>query len=179
MTKVVDHTDTVSDNSYPMNKAPIPTKGKGGANHFEVVVDDRGVTVETESVREAVQEFLEIRLSEEVLEKLPIEEITQAIIEALENSADSGSNIITQVTKDGQGLVFENEQGLATSVHVTIEYLSLTEEELKQKAASEGFTAHSVLTRPIRRLNPWPPSLKRLKAPLNFQMKIGQKLRNC
>jgi len=50
------------------------------------------------------------------------------------------------VTKDGQGLVFENEQGLATSVHVTIEYLSLTEEELKQKAASEGFTAHSVLT---------------------------------
>ena len=145
-TKVVDQADTTSNNSYPMNEAPIPTKGKGGANHFEVVVDDRGVTVETESVREAVQEFLEIRLSEEELEEMPIEKITQTIIEALENSADSGSNIITQVTKDGQGLVFENEQGLATSVHVTIEYLSLTEEELKQKAASEGFTAHSVLT---------------------------------
>lgn len=145
-TKVVDQTDTTSDNSYPMDEVPIPTKGRGGANHFEVVVDDRGVTVETESVREAVQEFLEIRLSEEELEKLPIEKVTQAIIEALENSADSGSNIITQVTEDGQGLVFKNEHGLATSVQVMIEYLPLTEEELNQKAASGDFTPHSVLT---------------------------------
>ena len=144
--KVVNQTDAVSGHSFPMNKAPIPTKGKGGANHFEVVVDDRGVTVETKSVREAVQEFLEIRLSEEELEKMPIEKVTQTIIEALENSADSGSNIITQVTEDGQGLVFKNEHGLETSVQVMIEYLPLTEEELKQKAASGGFTAHSVST---------------------------------
>ncbi len=143
-TKVAHRTDTVSGNGFPMNEAPIPTKG--GANHFEVVVDDRGVTVETKSVREAVQEFLEIRLSEEILEKLSIEKVTQAIIEALENGGDSGSNIITQVTKDGQGLVFKDEHGLATSVHVMIEYLPLTEEELKQKAASGDLTAHSVLT---------------------------------
>lgn len=143
-TKVVDRTDAASDNSYPMNEVPIPTKGE--ANHFEVVMDDRGVTVETKKVREAVQEFLEIRLSEEELEKLPIEKITQTIIEALENGGDSGSNIITQMTKDGHGLMFKNEHGLETSVHVMIEYLPLTEEELKQKAASGGFTAHSVLT---------------------------------
>ena len=134
-TKVVHQADAVSGNNYPMNGASTPTKGE--ANRFEMSTDDRGVkpakTVEIEDIREVVRELLERRLSEEMLEKLPVEEVVQAIIE-LENRGDGGSDTITQV--------FESEHGLEERFFaITTVPNPLTEEELKQKVASGEFTA--------------------------------------
>ena len=96
-------------------------------------------SVEVKDIREAVRKILERALSEETLEKLPAEEVTQAIIEILKNSDDSGSNTITQVFKDEEGrsimwypVTEETEEGLKQNI-------VLTEEELKQKVASGEF----------------------------------------
>jgi len=148
-TKVVDQTDTTSG-----NRTPIPTESE--ANRFEMSTDDPSVkpakTVEIADIRKAVRDFLEDRLSEETLE-MDVEEVekvvqkaVQAVIETLEHRSDGGDNIITQVLKNKDELMFMNEHGIETSIHMTIEYLPLTEEELEQKAASGNFTAHSVLT---------------------------------
>ena len=134
-TKVVHQADAVSGNNYPMNGASTPTKGE--ANRFEMSTDDRGVkpakTVEIEDIREVVRELLERRLSEEMLEKLPVEEVVQAIIEILENRGDGGSDTITQV--------FESEHGLEERFFAITTGPNLLTEELKQKVASGEFTA--------------------------------------
>ncbi len=135
-TKVVNQTDTTSG-----NRIPVPKKGE--AHRFEMSADDSSVkplkTVEVKDIREAVRKILERALSEETLEKLPVEEVTQAIIEILKNSDDSGSNTITQVFKDEEGrsimwypVTEETEEELKQNI-------VLTEEELKQKVASGEF----------------------------------------
>jgi RNA polymerase sigma factor (sigma-70 family) len=133
-TKVVHQTDTMSGNSSPMNGTSMPKKGE--ANCFEIATDDRGVkpvkTVEAKDMREVVRELLERRLSEEMLEKLPVEDVVEAIIEILENRGDSSS--------DTTPYVFKSEHG-PSFFSVTWEPNPLAEAELKQKVASGEFTA--------------------------------------
>ena len=129
-TKVVDPADTTSDNNSPMDGASIPRAGE--ANHFEIATDDRGVepakTVEIADIREAVRDFLEDRLSEETLE-MEVEEVeevvqkaVQAVIETLEHRGDSGEDIITQVIKNKDELMFMGEHdGIKTSIRIEME----------------------------------------------------------
>ena len=138
-TKVVDQTDTTSDNRTPMSK-------KGEANRFEMSTDDPSVkSVKLEAkdireIREVVRELLESQLSEEdfVLQIEGIEDIVQAIEEIVENRDDGSSDIITQV--------FESEHGLVEGKFFAIAMgpNPLTEEELKQKVASGELTAIQV-----------------------------------
>ena len=136
-TKIVHQTDTTSGNSSPMNGTSMPKKGE--ANRFEIATDDRGVkpvkTVEAKDMREVVRELLERRLSEEMLEKLPVEDVVEAIIEILENRGDSSS--------DTTPYVFKSEHG-PSFFSVTWEPNPLAEAELKQKVASGEFTATQI-----------------------------------
>ncbi len=129
-TKIVHQADTMPGNSSPMNGTSIPTADE--ANRFEIATDDRGMksvkAVEIADIREAVREFLEERLSEETLgmSVKNVEEVvqkaTQVVIETLEHSRDSGSNIITQMLKNKGELMFMNEQhGLETSIVIELE----------------------------------------------------------
>ncbi len=128
--KIVHRADTTSDNNSPVNGTSIPMADE--ANRFEIATDDRGMksakAVEIADIREAVREFLEERLSEETLgmsiknvEEV-VQKATQVVIETLEHSRDSGSNIITQVLKNKGELMFMNEQhGLETSIVIELE----------------------------------------------------------
>ena len=144
-TKVVDQTDTTPSNSSPMNGASIPTKGE--ANRFEEATDGYGVKpvkiVKIKDSRKVVRELLERSLSEEDLEKLPVEDMVEAIIEIsenieiTENGGNGDSDTITQV--------FESEYELEGSfLAIGTMPNPLTEEELKQKVASGEFTAIQV-----------------------------------
>ncbi len=129
-TKVVHQADTTSDNSSPMNDASIPTADE--ADRFEMSTDDRGMkyakAVEIADIREAVQEFLEERLSEampgmsiENVEEV-VQKAAQVVIETLEHRRDSGDNIITQVLENKGELMFMNEQhGVETSIVIELE----------------------------------------------------------
>ncbi|RKU14442.1 hypothetical protein C6502_01075 [Candidatus Poribacteria bacterium] len=149
-TKVVDQTDTTSDNNSSMNGASIPTAGE--ANHFEIATDDRGVkpakTVEIADIREAVRNLLEDRLSEETLE-MKVEEVeevvqkaVQAVIETLEHRGDSGEDIITQVIKNKDELMFMGEHdGIKTSIRIEMELRDPTHSVLTPSDPSVESTA--------------------------------------
>ena len=141
-TKVVDQTDAMSSDSYPMNETSIPKRGE--ANRFEISTDNHGAkpvkleAKDIKDIREVVQELLERALSEETPAKVQvegIEDIVQVIEEIVANRDDGGSDTITQM--------FESELGLEDRLFATtaVPNLLLTEEELKQKVASGEFTA--------------------------------------
>ena len=128
-TKVVHQAGATSGNNYPMNGASIPTVGE--ANHFEIATDDRGgktaKTVEIVDIREAVRGFVEDRLSEETL-GMQVEEVeevvqkaVQAVIETLEHRGDNGEDIITQVIKNKDELMFMDEHGIKTGISIRME----------------------------------------------------------
>ena len=144
-TKVVDQIDTTSGHRTPMPK-------KGEANHFEVATDDRGVepakTVEITNMREAVRGFLEDKLSEETLE-MQVEEVeevvqktVQAVIEVLEHRGDSDKDIITQVIKNKDELMFMSEHdGIETSISIKMELRDPTHSVLTPSDPSVESTA--------------------------------------
>jgi RNA polymerase sigma-70 factor (ECF subfamily) len=144
-TKVVNQADATLGNSSSMNGASIPKKGE--ANRFEMSADGYGVKpvkiVKLKDSRKVVRKLLERGLSEEELERLPVEEIVEAIIEIsenieiTENRGDGDSDTITQV--------FESEHELEGSfLAIGTAPNPLTEEELKQKVASGEFTATQI-----------------------------------
>ena len=150
-TKVVNQTDTTSDNNSPMNGASIPTAGE--ANHFEIATDGRDVkpakTIEIVDIREAVRGFLEDRLSEETLE-MQVEEVekvvqkaVQAVIETLEHRGDSGEDIITQIIKNKDELMFMSEHGIETSISITMELRDPTHSVLTPSDPSVDSTVTS------------------------------------
>ena len=150
-TKVVNQTDITSDNNSSMNGASIPTAGE--ANHFEIATDDRDVkpakTIEIVDIREAVRGFLEDRLSEETLE-MQVEEVekvvqkaVQAVIETLEHRGDSGEDIITQIIKNKDELMFMSEHGIETSIIITMELRDPTHSVLTPSDPSVDSTVTS------------------------------------
>ena len=144
-TKVVNQTDITSDNNSSMNGASIPTAGE--ANHFEMSADDPSVKpvkiVKIKDSRKIVQELLERGLSEEELERLPVEEMVEVIIEILENikiTENRGNGNSDTITR-----VFESEHELEGSfLAIGTMPNPLTEDELKQKVASGEFTATQI-----------------------------------
>ena len=138
--KVVDQTDTTSG-----NRTPIPTQGE--ANRFEMSTDGYGVKpvkiVKIKDSRKIVQELLERGLSEEELERLPVEEMVEVIIEISENikiTENRGNGNSDTITR-----VFESEHELeGSSLAIGTMPNPLTEDELKQKVASGEFTATQI-----------------------------------